>query len=355
VFSSLGKHPINEKIMKMKKIEYLKIKEFKTASQYICDIDLSYQLFGENLHEAPIILINHALTGNSNVCGPNGWWCDMVGPDKVIDTNRYTVLAFNVPGNGYSLQNKEISEYYKKFTARDIAQIFALGLDLLEITKLFAIIGASVGGGIAWELAALRPKLAKHLIPIATDWKATDWLISNCHIQDLILNNSVAPIADARAHAMTLYRTPESLSHKFNRSLNAKNPDCYNTESWLDYHGKQLEQRFSLSAYKMMNQILKTIDITRDSESFINVASKITSSIHIITINSDLFFKPEENWTTYVDLKSVKDNVFISEIKSLHGHDAFLIEFGQLKRFLKPIFRSEQNSKSASLDIQRCA
>jgi len=94
-----------------------------------------------------------------------------------------------------------------------------------------------------------------------------------------------------------------------------------------------------------MNQILRTIDITRNRTDFLEVASKIESDIHIITINSDLFFKADENWNTYVDLKGVKDNVNIHEIKSVHGHDAFLIEFDQLARFLKPIFSTALKSK----------
>jgi homoserine O-acetyltransferase len=93
-----------------------------------------------------------------------------------------------------------------------------------------------------------------------------------------------------------------------------------------------------------MNQLLKTIDITLERGSFLEVASKISSDIHIITINSDLFFKADENWKTYVDLKSAKDNVTIHEIKSIHGHDAFLIEFDQLSRFLKPIFKLKSHS-----------
>jgi homoserine O-acetyltransferase len=115
--------------------------------------------------------------------------------------------------------------------------------------------------------------------------------------------------------------------------------EIFSVESWLNYHGKVLSERFQLEAYKMMNQVLKTIDITKGKQSFINIASKIKSTIHIITINSDLFFKPEENWQTYLDLKSTKENVAISEIKSIHGHDAFLIEFEQLESILKAIFK----------------
>jgi len=298
---------------------------------------MSYQLFGKPLHEAPIVLINHALTGNSNVAGEGGWWTQIVGPGKVIDTNLYTVLAFNIPGNGQDQNPSNLIENYQDFTARDIAQIFALALEDLKITQLFAVIGGSVGGGLAWELAALRPSLIEHLIPVASDWKSTDWLLANCHIQDRILNNSSEPLADARMHAMSLYRTPESLKSKFDRTLQ-DGEAIFAVESWLNYHGKVLNERFQLAAYKLMNQVLRTIDITQGKQDFIQVASKITSNIHIITINSDLFFKPEENWETYVDLKIHKDNVTISEIQSIHGHDAFLIEFAQIQNILEPVF-----------------
>jgi homoserine O-acetyltransferase len=159
-------------------------------------------------------------------------------------------------------------------------------------------------------------------------------------------------LADARMHAMTLYRTPESLTSKFQRTEASKSR--FNVESWLDYHGKALNQRFNLSAYKLMNQILKTIDITRGRGSFNEIAGRIKSSIHMVTITSDLFFKTEENWNTYVDLKLIKDNVFISEINSIHGHDAFLMEYNQLIKILKPIF--ERNIQRDYLNIlKKCS
>ena len=326
----------------MKELQYISIPDFVTHSGKSYSINLSYQTFGKPLHNAPVVLVNHALTANSNVIGEHGWWNDLIGNNKCIDTKSYTIIAFNIPGNGYDNKPENLIENYKDFTARDIAQLFALGLEQIKIDKLFAVIGGSVGGGIAWELAALKPDLIEHLIPVATDWKSTDWLIANCHIQDAILNHSSEPLADARMHAMTLYRTPESLTQKFERTK--KSDTLFNIESWLNYHGDNLNNRFNLSAYKMMNQILRTIDITEGSYNFLEVVSKISSNIHIITINSDLFFKAEENWSTFVELKSVKENVNIHEIKSIHGHDAFLIEFDQLAKFLKPIFKINVNT-----------
>ena len=314
---------------------------YTTKSGKTTEIALSYQVFGKPLHEAPIVMINHALTGNSNVTGEGGWWNPIVGPNKVIDTNIFTVLAFNIPGNGYDQVSSHVIENYKDFAAIDIAEIFAKAIEHLKSTQLFAVIGGSVGGGLAWELAALKPALIKHLIPIASDWKSTDWLIANCYIQEQILNNSSQPLIDARMHAMSLYRTPESFKAKFDRILQ-KEENVFAVESWLNYHGNVLNNRFQLAAYKMMNQVLKTIDITQGSNDFVEVASKIKSKIHIVTINSALFFKAKENWDTYVDLKPHKDTVSISEIQSIHGQDAFLLEYDQLDAILEPILKPQE-------------
>jgi homoserine O-acetyltransferase len=311
------------------------LQNFTTESgAFYATLNLSYNLFGPALHTAPIVLINHALTGNSQVVGLKGWWNVLIGENRTIDTQKYTILAFNVPGNGF---DDTVIENYLDFNARDIARLFIEGIKYLKINQLFAIIGGSVGGGIAWEIAALEPKIAQHLIPIATDWKSTDWLIANCFLQEQILNNSVKPIEDARTHAMLCYRTPESFKAKFDRTTNEELA-VFNVESWLGHHGEKLQKRFQLSAYKLMNQLLKTIDITRNRGSFIAVASQIEADIHIIGINSDLFFTVNENKETYETLKKHKKNVTFQEIDSIHGHDAFLIEYKQLDNLLKGVF-----------------
>lgn len=329
----------NQKIIKDLKLEnkptLIRLQNFTTESgAFYATLNLSFQVFGPALDTAPIVLVNHALTGNSQVIGENGWWNDLIGENKTIDTTKYTILAFNVPGNGF---DDTIIENYLDFNTRDIARIFIQGIHILKIKKLFAIIGGSVGGGIAWEIVALEPKITQHLIPIATDWKSTDWLIANCFLQEQILNNSSKPIEDARIHAMLCYRTPESFKSKFQRTIN-EDLAIFNIESWLCHHGEKLQKRFQLSSYKMMNQLLKTIDITRDSDSFEVLASKIEADIHIIGIDSDLFFTVSENRATYEELKKYKNNVTYQEIVSIHGHDAFLIEYKQLDNLLASIF-----------------
>ncbi|WP_299431812.1 alpha/beta fold hydrolase [uncultured Aquimarina sp.] len=319
-------------------LQQVQISDFTTSKgKKIDQIPLFYETFGKPLHKAPIVLVNHALTGNSEVCGSTGWWNGLIGSRKCIDTDKYTVLSFNIPGNGYDGEKENLISDYKLFNARDIATIFAKGLEQLHIKNLYAVIGGSVGGGIAWEIAAIKPSLITHLIPIATDWKSTDWLKANCLVQEQILLNSDNPVHDARLHAMLIYRSPESFRQKFDRSYNDEKR-MYNVESWLFHHGEKLDERFRLSAYKELNYILANIDITQGKGNFKEVAATIESNIHIISVNSDGFFTAAEDEITFQELKEVKQNVTHRIIKSVHGHDAFLIEFDQLSELLADVF-----------------
>jgi len=303
-------------------------------------IILYYQIFGQSIGKAPVVLVNHALTGNSNVTGKNGWWNELIGQNKTIDTDYFTVIAFNIPGNGFENEPQNLVLNYKDFTIRDIGEIFWKGLFLLQVNEIFAVIGGSLGGAIAWEMAAQQPNKIQNLIPIATDWKATDWVIANVMIQDKILNNSDNPIADARLHAMLLYRTPLSINNRFQRE---KTNEFYQIEKWLTNHGEKLKKRFQLSTYKLMNHLLKTNDITRDRDEFLIIANQIKSNIYIIAVDTDYFFIADENRKSYQLLKNIKQNIFYNEIKSIHGHDAFLIEFDQLNQILEPIFNTQKN------------
>ena len=314
---------------------YIHVKDFTTKSGFqISTLQLSYQLFGLELGTAPVVLVNHALTANSSVVGENGWWNQVIGKNKTIDTTKVTVIAFNIPGNGF---DGLLIDNYKDFVAKDIANMFLLALKKLRICKLHAIIGGSLGGGIAWEMAVLNPDIAEHIIPIAADWKSTDWLIANCFIQEQFLLNSKNPVHDARMHAMMCYRTPASYKAKFNRSVHEE-LNIFNIESWLLHHGKKLQERFQLSAYKMMNHLLSTIEVT-NTKNWAFELNKIKAQIHLVAINSDLFFLAEENKETFRELSKFNLEMTYHEIKSIHGHDAFLIEFDQLDKILKPIFK----------------
>ncbi len=312
------------------KLQHINIQHFETQNGKVLDIPLSYQLFGKELYSAPIVLINHALTGNSDVAGENGWWKSLVGTGKVIDTNRFTVICFNIPGNGF---DEFFIDNYEDFTVKDVAKIFIEGLKTLKIEKLFALVGGSIGGSIGWEMLTLENNLAERFIPIATDFKTSDWLHSQCLVQKFLLESVENPLEKARVHAMLCYRTPESLNSRFNRELDSEK-QILKSHDWLNFHGKRLNERFSLKAYKLVNHLLMNINGKE------NELENVNAEIHLVSVDSDLFYPAVEIKNAYQFLKNKNRNVHYSEIKSIHGHDAFLMEYEQLNKILKPIFQA---------------
>lgn len=300
---------------------------YKTDSQREYHIPLSYQLFGKELFSAPIILINHALTGNSNVTGEKGWWKQLIGENQVIDTNKYTVICFNIPGNGY---DDFFIDEYSDFTPSDIANIFLKGLESLNIKSIYALIGGSLGGGIGWEMLSKKPDLAEIFIPIACDSKTHDWLHAQCLVQKFLLNGNEEPLQKARVHAMLCYRTPQSLNERFQNKFNHEKQQL-ESEDWLTYHGNSLAERFSLKSYQLMNHLLMNIN-TKE-----NMLEKIQARMHMISVDTDLFFPASEIKNGFEKLKGNKEDVFYHEIKSVHGHDAFLMEYSQLNNIINNI------------------
>ena len=318
----------------MSQLANIVFEQYTTLSGGQMDLQLSYKLFGPPLGSAPVVLVNHSLTGDADVAGENGWWSELIGDGKVIDTCQYTILAFNFPGNGV---DNNLIDNYEHLVLRDIAYLFKAALDELGIDKLYAAIGGSIGGALVWEMGASFPELIENLIPVACDWKTSSWVLANTLLQDRILHSSKNPLQDARIHAMMCYRTPESFKERFGRSIHEEK-EIFNIDSWLLYHGEKLNNRFQLQSYKLMNHLLRTIDITEERGSFEEVASQIKGSIHLISIDTDLFFTDAENRETYSRLIERKVNLHYHTISSVHGHDAFLIEYDQLNSMLSPLF-----------------
>lgn len=313
------------------------IKEYTTSTGlHLAVMDLTYELFGKPLHTAPIVVVNHALTGNSDLLSEEkGWWKSIIGDGKLIDTNRYTIIAFNIPGNAY---DGSFIEDYKSYSTKDIAQLFMGVLKGIGVQKLHAVIGGSLGGGLAWEMAVLEPEMITYVIPVACHWQSCDWIIGFNDIQMHILEHSDKPLEIARMMAMLFYRTPDSLQAKFGRTktLDGK---LYNIESWLRHHGNKLNNRFEISAYRMMTHLLTTLNITSDFESFEEAVKPIKATIIQVAIDTDWLFVSSETIKTKEKLDELGIANQYHEIKSIHGHDAFLIEFEQLEGFLKPVFK----------------
>lgn len=320
----------------MKNIRTIDLQNFnleKGKQQEI--ISLSYQIAGQPIGTAPIIVVNHSLTGNSNVCGRNGWWNGIIGENKSINTAIYTIITFNIPGNGYNESEDDLISNYRDFTIRDIASMYWEGLFLLHVSSVFAVIGGGLGGSIAWEMAALQPKRIENLIPIATDWKATDQILATVLLQEQLLNNSEDPLIDARYYANLYYKNSDYVNQIFNRS----NLDT----SSIEIIEKCISEKnqFKIKGFRMMNYLMKSNDLTRNRGDFFSIIKTITASIYLIGIETEGFFSIEENRKMALQMIKIKPNVFYKEFKSEFGFDAYLKEVETISAILQPIFKTK--------------
>ncbi|TKG91872.1 alpha/beta fold hydrolase [Puteibacter caeruleilacunae] len=332
-------------------LNYITISDYTTETGALYNaIELSYEVFGKEIGSgAPVVLVCHALTGNSKVTGEKGWWNGIIGEGRLVDTNHYTIIGFNIPGNGYERDPSKLFDSPEDFSVRDIARLFGLSCKQIGVEKIDYAIGGSLGGGICWELAVLFGDYIGTIVPVASDWKASDWVLAHNQIQDQILKNSTNPLHDARMMAMMFYRTPQSFKKKFGRSRNAEK-NMFNIESWLLHHGEKLVGRFYLQAYRLMNNLLSTLDITNGRGSLEEVALQIKANVVMVGIDTDFFFVPDENRETYEVFKKLGRQAKYKEIKSIHGHDGFLIEFEQLSELLADTFNRTRRTECGKTD-----
>ena len=316
------------------KLNYHKFENFKLSSGENVSLSLSYQTFGLQLGKGPLVVVNHSLTGDSNISGDNGWWSDLIGSKKMINTDKFCVMCINIPGN---IQEKRGFNYGNKWILSDVAKLFVQLLKNLGVRKVHSLIGGSIGGGLVWEMGLLDENFFENLIPVAADYKASDWLISNTYFQNLILKNSKNPVFDARLHAMLSYRNPKSINRRFKIKSNDLNER--KVIDWLNHHGNKLKEKFSLKSYIHMNHLLSSIGYNYENK-FLKLITKNKSKIHLVGVNSDLLFPNFEIENTYDLLSTIKKNIYYYQIQSDHGHDAFLIEFKQMKSKLNHIFKN---------------
>jgi len=286
-------------------------------------LSLNYKTYGRRKGDGETVLILHALTGNSNVAGENGWWKEVVGFDKTIDLSKYHVVAIDIPGNGAKGQTVNDIERYDSYL---IGWLIA---DTLQNDGYFNIdlaFGVSLGGGLLWEILVDNPLWINKAFVIAAHWQSSPWLKGITHVQNEILEHSINPIEDARKMAMLFYRSQMGFEKKFSRNSQAK--------GWLDYHGEALQKRFSVEAYQLMNQLLGSINAIEGHKSFSDAVLPIVTKIIQVGINSDILFSANDNKNTHAELEILGKPTFYEEIDSVHGHDAFLIENKQLEKII---------------------
>ena len=347
---------------------------------YLNSVTIAFQTFGKlNDGKTNVILINHALTGNAHITGKinseelentksilplykynkmyldkEGWWAPLIGPGKAIDTNKYFVICPNVLGSCYGTtgpasKNEETQKTFgmdfPEVTVRDIVNVQRELLDELGIMKIKLAIGGSLGGMQVLEWAIMYGGYVETIMPIATSAAHSSWAIAlneasrNAIINDHAWNGgnySAQPelgIGLARKIAMISYRSYKSFNKKFGRKVNSNsnNQTQFEVESYLDYQGTKLTRRFDANTYLYLSKAMDLHDIGKDRGGIKNALNKIKCKAKCVGISSDILYPAVEQKV----IASHIPNAEYCNIDSIHGHDAFLIEFEQLDKIIR--------------------
>tara|TARA_R110000868_G_scaffold259361_3_gene517209 strand:+ start:38608 stop:39633 length:1026 start_codon:yes stop_codon:yes gene_type:complete len=323
---------------------------FTTESGFIFDEpEVAYHTWGTlNKNKNNVILVIHALTGNSNI---EDWFSGFFAESSPIDLDKHFVICMNIPGscygslNPWSLNPKTGKPYrgdFPVFSIRDVVRFQQLLLDELEISEIQLILGGSYGGMVALEFALMDDRI-KTACLVAMGKSHSPWAIGISEAQRLALhadpvwnggfyekdNPPKNGLAAARAMAMITYRTPQNYVEKFGRDYNSEKR-VFEVESYLHYQGSKLVDRFDAITYDRLTRSMDTHDISKDRGSFKEVLTKLTIPTLVMGIDSDLLYPTYEQ----KELAHLIPNAIYKEINSIFGHDAFLIEFEQINEAL---------------------
>ena len=334
-------------------------------------IDVAYETYGR-LNEAGdnAILICHALSGNAHVAGRNnpddkksGWWDNMVGPGKSIDTNKYFVVCSNFLGGcsgttGPCSINPATGKRYGLdfpiITIADMVKVQKLMLEKLGINRLLAVIGGSIGGMQVLQWTISNPDFVKAAIPIATtthlgaqsiafDTVGRNAILADPNFSDGQYGNEKSPnrgLAIARMIGHITYLSEKGMREKFGRQL--RNGDSYNydfnsefaVETYLDYQGQSFVERFDANSYLYISKAADYFDLKNGCGSLQEAFANTKCRFLVISFASDWLFTPEQSRAIVNALVANRKDVSFCNIDSPYGHDAFLLEAETLGSFI---------------------
>jgi homoserine O-acetyltransferase len=333
-------------------------------------LTIAYETYGKlNRERNNAILICHALSGDAHIAGFHegedkpGWWDAVVGPGKAFDTNRYFIICSNVIGGckgstGPSSLNPDTKKPYgAKFsviTIRDMVNAQKLLIDHLGIPQLYAVAGGSMGGMQALQWTVRYPDLMKKAIVIAATGYSTPQQIAfnevgrKAIISDPEWNGGnyydtksydapgpVKGLALARMVGHITYLSDESMHAKFGRSLQSKDRIGFDfstdfaIESYLHHQGDTFTQRFDANSYLYITKAIDYFDLTQDG-SLVKGLAGVQAGFLVISVSSDWLYPPYQSQEIVSALTANEREVRYSEIRSNYGHDAFLLESGQI-------------------------
>lgn len=329
---------------------------------------LAYETWGElNADASNAVLVLHALTGDAHVTGPAGpghptagWWSEVVGSGRALDTDRWFVVAPNALGGCQGSTGPADDRgdgwawggAFPVVTVRDLVRAETVLADALGVRRWAAVIGGSLGGMRALEWAVDQPDRVASALLLCCGARASaeqiawssaqlhairsdpGWLDGNYHH----LPAGRGPqrgLGLARRIAHITYRSPEELQERFaGRPQEGEHPwhgGRYAVESYLDHHADKLVRRFDAASYVILAEAMSAHDVGRGRGGVDAALERVTARTLVAGVDSDRLFPLRDQ---QVVAEGIPGSTDLRTIRSPYGHDGFLIESGQVAELI---------------------
>lgn len=342
------------------------------SGETISRFQLRYETYGKlNKERNNAILIGHALSGDHHCAGvyslqdrKTGWWNQMVGPGKPIDTSRYFVICSNCLGGcqgstGPTSVNPDTGDLYRLTfplpTIKDMVAAQVRLVDHLGIDQLAAVIGGSMGGMQALQWAIDYPDRVGSILALATTPRQNNQAIAfNAVGRSAILQDpqwqdgqfelGAGPdvgLSVARMMAHITYLSDEGLDEKFSRVRQLLRPDQtleeieFEVESYLRYQGRAFVSRFDPITYIYFTKALDRFDLYGEGGELEEAFAGMKARALVIGFTSDWLFPPEQNRRIAAAMLRAGKDASYAEVDMKFGHDSFLIDSPELSRFIR--------------------
>src|SRR5213078_3711908 len=341
------------------------------------DYMLVYETYGTlNADRSNAVLVCHALNASHHVAGMHadkdkstGWWDNLIGPGKPLDTNRFFVIGVNNPGScfgstGPMHTNPDTGRPYGAdfpvVTVEDWVDAQARLLDALGITRLAAVLGGSLGGmqGLSWSLR--YPSRLRHCIAVATapNLSAQNIAFNEVARRAIVTDpefhgghfyaHGVLPRRGLRVARMIghiTYLSDDSMEQKFGRELRASELGYstqdieFQIESYLRYQGDKFSEYFDANTYLLITRALDYFDPALEFEGDLSAAfAAACCKFQLVSFSTDWRFSPERSREIVKALLDNRRDVSYAEIEAPHGHDAFLLDDARYHALLRAYF-----------------
>ena len=341
------------------------------------DYTLVYETYGTlNDARSNAVLVCHALNASHHVAGTyagqvnsEGWWDNLIGPGKALDTNRFFVIGVNNLGSCFGstgpmhLNPDTGAPYGAGFpvvTVEDWVDAQARLLDALGIEQLAAVIGGSLGGMQALSWSLRYPQRLRHCIAVATapNLSAQNIAFNEVARRAIVTDpdfhgghyyaHGVVPKRGLRVARMIghiTYLSDDAMEAKFGRDMKAAAPGYstqdieFEIESYLRYQGDKFSEYFDANTYLLITRALDYFDPARDFDGDLSAAfAAARCQFQLVSFTTDWRFSPERSRELVKALLDNRRDVSYAEIEAPHGHDAFLLDDARYHALLRACF-----------------